>query len=313
MIKESISVVSEPELAIPTQSQELYRSFTVSDQIYRPCPPTVSALDPGYYHTGFDNNGLYFGKLTVEIRDLILFKGSVVERIVKEFNNFWVKKERYLSFGEPHKRGFLLWGPPGGGKTCAVSLLINEFIKQGNIVFKFSLEFAVGFDSFRKIEPNRKVMVIIEDIELFLQYADAEQRLLQFLDGDRQFSNTVIIATTNYPEKLGDRIINRPSRFDTVYYLGMPTVEERKEYLTYKCKITSTKEITKWSKDTDGWTLAHLKELITAVEVLEYPYETVITRINKMREKKSHSDAYQAELRGTSSIDFGFNRGKETC
>lgn len=291
-------------------SENLGRHYTVEDDVFRPCPPTTAALKAGYYYTGFDNNGLFFSKLTLEIRDLILFKNSIVETIVNEFNTFWAKKEKYQNFGEPHKRGFLLWGPPGGGKTCAISLLINDFIKQGNIVFKFNFEFCVGFDSFRKIEPNRKIMVVIEDIETFIQNPELEQRLLQFLDGDRQFSNTVIIATTNYPERLGDRIINRPSRFDTVYYIGMPAIGERLEYLTYKCKTTSPKEINKWAKNTEGWSLAHLKELITAVEVLDLPYTTVVDRINKMREKKSHSESYQAELRG-SSTDFGFNRVKE--
>ena len=213
-------------------------------------------------------------------------------------------KDRYLSRGEPHKRGFLLWGPPGGGKTCTVSFIIQDFIKQGNIVFVFNYNLMSALRSFKLIEPNRKVLIVMEDIDSLIKDRHEEQAVLEFLDGSIQHSNTIVIATTNYPEDLPDRIINRPSRFDRVAYVGVPSYNDRILYLTNKSKLLSKPRIKGWAKETDGWTLAHLKELIIAVEVFNLDYDETIDRINNMRAKKGHSGNYEKKLRGRSNTGF---------
>jgi len=294
----------------PTREEERImnaspRHYTVYESTFRPCPPTTNILPPGLYSCDMDSNGLYFRKLKVDTTDLIRFPGSMPEEIIKEFSGFWAKKALYQERGEPHKRGFLLWGPPGGGKSCTVSLITKDFIENGNIVIQFSMVTMEGLARLRSIEPDRKVMIVIEDIDSFLEYNDVEQKLLQFLDGDRQYSNLVVIATTNFPEALGDRIINRPSRFDRVAEVSMPTKEDRQLYLEAKAKSTSKDELAKWVSDTEDWTLAHLKELIAAVEIYDLSYGETIRRINEMRGKKAHSSQYTKKLRGGCAPGFG--------
>ena len=68
---------------------------------------------------------------------------------------------------------------------------------SNNIVFEFNDYIVDGLPSFRAIEPNRKVMVVIEDIDNFTKHSDVEQILLQFLDGSTPHVNTIMIATTN--------------------------------------------------------------------------------------------------------------------
>jgi len=271
---------------------------------FRPSSKTIDILPPGLYKAQDDQFGNFFSKESLDISELIRFPDSMADTVIDEFDTFWTMKDRYLDRGEPHKRGFLLWGPPGGGKTCTVSFIIKDFISQGNVVFIFNYNLMSALRSFKNIEPDRKVLIVMEDIDSLIKDRHEEQAVLEFLDGSIQHSNTIVIATTNYPEDLPDRIINRPSRFDRVTYVGVPSLKDRILYLTEKSKNLSKPQIKGWAKETDGWTLAHLKELIIAVEVFDLDCDDTVDRINLMRAKHEHSESYEKEFRGKKSTGF---------
>jgi len=274
---------------------------------YRPTSKTAPKLPPGLYEVGKDNYGLYFRRKDIDMSELIRFDDSMANTIMNEFDDFWTKKKLYSERGEIHKRGFLLWGPPGGGKTSTVSFIMKDFIKAGNIVFKFNEYLIEMVHTLKTIEPNRRVMIVMEDIDAYIVDRYSEQSVLDMLDGTVQHSNTIIIATTNYPERLPDRIINRPSRFDRVEYIGTPTEAHRKLYIKTKSKTLKVKDINKWAKDTKGWTLAHIKELILSVEVFGLGYDETLRRLEKMRKKMERSSDYEKEMRGKKE-SFGFGR-----
>ena len=271
---------------------------------FRPTSKTRPKLPAGYYVGGGDNYGIYIEKLSVNTSELIRFPDTIADQVICEFDSFWSKKDEYLSRGESHKRGFLLWGPPGGGKTCTVAFIMKDFIKAGNIVFEFNNYLMDTLNYFRKIEPTRKIMVIIEDVDNLMRNTDLEHSLLQFLDGSVQHKNTIVIATTNYPEELPDRIINRPSRFDRISYIGAPSTRDREIYIREKSKKLRSNSIKKWVRETEGFTLAHLKELIVSVEVFGISYKETMNRLNEMRKKEYKSDDYEKHLRGKSNTGF---------
>ena len=275
---------------------------------YRPSCESVPILPAGFYSILVDNYGLFFNKLTLNISELIRFPNTIADAVITEFEKFWTKKSEYISRGESHKRGFLLWGPPGGGKTSTVSFIIKDFINSGNIIFNFNSNITSGLTYFRKIEPTRKVMIIIEDIDSIIRSREGEAEILQLLDGSIQHNDTIIIATTNYPEDLPDRIINRPSRFDRISYIGLPSEDERLLYLQRKSKKLTEDETKRWVKDTDDYTLAHIKELILAVEVFDLDYNDTLQRLNEMRRKAASSNDYERRMRGkTKSAGFGMD------
>ena len=271
---------------------------------FRPTSKTRPKLPPGYYIGGGDNYGIYLEKLSISTSELIRFPDTIADQVICEFDSFWSKKDEYLSRGESHKRGFLLWGPPGGGKTCTVAFIMKDFIKAGNIVFEFNSYLMDTLNYFRKIEPKRKIMVIIEDVDNLMRNSDLEHALLQFLDGSVQHKNTIVIATTNYPEQLPDRVINRPSRFDRVSYIGTPSARDREIYIREKSKKLRSNSIKKWVRETEGFTLAHLKELIVSVEVFGISYKETMNRLDEMRKKEYKSDDYEKQLRGKSKLGF---------
>lgn len=273
---------------------------------YIPTTTTVNALLGGYYESGNSNNfGIFLNKLPFSIEELIRFENTIADEIINEFVDFWTKKEAYTARGEHHKRGYLLWGPPGGGKSCTVSFIMNDFIKAGNVVFKFNEFLLHAIPLFREIEPDRKIMIIMEDIDGLIKNENLEQEILQFLDGGIQQNDTIVIATTNYPELLPDRIINRPSRFDRVEEIGMPNEAQRLKYIKIKSMVDK-KDLDKWVNDTENYTLAHIKELIISTEVLGLKYDDVIARLNLMRENISNSQDYEKEMRGINKSKLGF-------
>lgn len=276
---------------------------------YRPVSRTRMTLPPGLYNPSRDDVGYYFTKEIFDMSELIRFPDTIADDVIDEFDVFWEKKSFYDERGEHHKRGFMLWGPPGGGKTSTVSFIMKEFIEQGNIVFNFTYTLLPALKQFRIIEPDRKIMVIMEDVDSLIKDRHEEQAVLEFLDGSIQHSNTIIIATTNYPEQLPDRIINRPSRFDRISYIGCPSERDRKIYLKAKSKTLSKKQIDNWASITEGWTLAYLKELILSVEVFSLPFEETIERLNSMRTRMEKSSDYEKELRGK-NLKGGFGFGK---
>ena len=303
---EEYNVVSEQPEDSRKHRERYFCQYSVEQgNTYRPSSQTTKLLPPGLYRASEDQYGFFFNKESLDMSELIRFPDSIANTVINEFETFWTMKDKYLDRGEPHKRGFLLWGPPGGGKTCTVSFIIQDFIKQGNIVFIFNYSLSHTLRSFKIIEPNRKVLIVMEDIDSLIKDRHEEQAVLEFLDGSIQHANTIVIATTNYPEDLPDRIINRPSRFDRVSYIGVPSYDDRILYLTKKSQKLSKPQIKGWAKETKGWTLAHLKELIIAVEVFGLKYDETIERINNMRAKQEHSENYENEFRGKKDVGFG--------
>jgi hypothetical protein len=107
-----------------------------------------------------------------------------------------------------------------------------------------------------------------------------EHEILSLLDGEFQIDNVVNLATTNFPEVLGARIVNRPSRFDERILVDMPSAAARMKYLQHATSEDDVDEATlrRWVKETEGMSVAHLRELVVAVYCLGQPYDSVLDR-----------------------------------
>src|SRR5271170_4364869 len=175
---------------------------------------TVSHLPPAIYTLSSDGNGVvYYNKTKILTDKLIELDDSAALRVISGIEVFWENKAKFDGFGILFKRGILLWGPAGSGKTATVNLLMNDLVKRGGMVVIVQQPGVAikGLHELRRIEPDRPIIVVLEDIEEMIENY-GEHGLLGLLDGEHQVSNVVVLATTNYPERLGERIINRPSR-----------------------------------------------------------------------------------------------------
>lgn len=259
-----------------------------------PCEQASNILPAGQYKgmQGYDK--FYLEKQDVNLDDLIILPDTVSYAVIEEIESFWTKEDVFREFGFLWKRGVLLWGAPGSGKTVTIQIIAAEHIYRGGLVLYIDNPEigAKALSIIRQIEPTRNLLVIMEDIDGMIQHYD-EADVLAILDGELQVDNVVFLATTNYPEVLDKRITNRPSRFDLVKEIGLPTDEARKMFLEIKNPRLkdSTEELLDWVKKTKGFSVAHLKELIISVEVFGNTLEESFKRLKAMSDLPSSDKA----------------------
>lgn len=291
-IEKELATPSPPGRVSQVQDTEFQQWVVGSNDRYYPAGRAIDKLSPGVYLAGASQDrGLYFERVKVITDQLIRLDDTVSERVIEGMKVFW-KPETRAAF-ERHsllyKRGVLLWGPAGSGKTSALGMLSQTLIGNGGIVLLCSNpEFtSMALRAFRRIEPQRKIIVLFEDIEETIG-RHGEKELLSLLDGEDQIGNVVHIATTNHPEELGPRIVNRPSRFDEVIKIGMPNEKSRRIYLEHAMKGKSFPD--SWVTDTKELSIAHLRELVVATQCLGRPYQETIERLKGMRIKPKSSE-----------------------
>jgi hypothetical protein len=260
---------------------------------FSPITSTVRTLPPGVYSIAMMDGGRsLFSPHEYETDTLLRLPDSRSSEVVAEIQRFWTLKESFKKHGFTHKRGFLLWGPAGSGKTSTVSLVIEDMVQDGGVVILGTGPgtAAAGLAQFRQVEPERPVVVILEDIDTIID-EHGESSTLSLLDGETSIGNVVFIATTNYPEKLDGRVVNRPSRFDKVVKIGMPSPEARAFYLQQRNLDLSEGDLDRWVSATDGFSIAHVKELIVGVKCFGNSFDDEIKRLRAMaRPPKSGSD-----------------------
>ena len=249
----------------------------------------LQKIEPGIYTVDFSrDHGIYCKKMDVKSDELFVFSDSISKKLLKEINNFWEKSERYKQNNLVHKRGILLEGFPGTGKSSIISILCKEIISKGGVVFKINgirnLDTYFEFIryGFREIQPETPVVTILEDLD---QYEEIESELLDFLDGKTHLDHHVVIATTNNTELIPDTFL-RPSRIDLKIEVPLPSEQTRREY--FRFKNTPEDEIENLVKQSEDFSLADLKELYVCIYLLDYTVEEAVGKITAPKEKKNY-------------------------
>lgn len=261
---------------------------------FQGAPTSVKKMPPGVYtwQRNPANDALIAVRKDIVIDDLISFEDGIAARILDEIKLFWTLNGKFKDAGFLHRRGYLLYGPQGSGKTSLVHLILAGTIKHDGVVFICDEpEFLVrGLQIFRRIEPERPVTCLFEDMDAIIQ-SNGEDKILALLDGENQIDKVLNIATTNYPERLDKRLVARPRRFDRVICIGMPDKRMRRAY--FEKKLTDA-DIDKWVAATEGFSFAALAELIISVKCLGNSFDGTVETLKKMTTRK----------KGPSSEDF---------
>lgn len=150
--------------------------------------------------------------------------------------------ERFKRYGLPLRRTVLLSGPPGVGKSTAISAILNEMsamlrilVLPGDFADSDSRRGIFG-RVFRTAETLKEPAVIVwEDCDTYLGGGSKDSPLSAFLhEMDGLLSRFDIpicnIMTTNFPEKLGEAA-QRKGRIDVHISFDLPAAEERRRML----------------------------------------------------------------------------------
>jgi hypothetical protein len=285
--------MTEDQYTIPAK-EKTPSQWATEDGIWRPITGSVRhGLAPNMYELLALQSQSGIQVLLKEMDSLqtdrlLSIPGSLAEYIIGLVNHFWDNQELYGKMGLVHKRGVMLEGNPGSGKTATALLVGKEIVKRGGISILTSpnTEIAVLgslLKKIREIQPTIPILNIMEDIDKHKRSMDV---LLPVLDGENQVSNIFHIATTNFIEKMDARIWNRPSRFDEIIKVSSPNAIARAAYLDAVLpKDLDRKILEQLVPASDGLMFAHLKELAICTVVYGHPIEKTVIRLKKMVEK----------------------------
>lgn len=308
--------LDEDELdAVIEENQKLW-SYTPDGNLFWATTNIAQSVPPGLYKCIYtDNVGHALQKLLVATDDLIPLPDTATSIVVKEINEFWNMETTFTSRGFLHKRGILMYGEPGSGKTAAIQQLVAKIIERNGIaVYAEDPHILTAcLQMFRRVESTRPVIVILEDFETLTDRNQHENQWLSVLDGEAQINNVVFLATTNYIELLDKRFTDRPSRFDVVMAVPMPSAKARAIYLKVKEPSLDKPALREWVEKSKGFSIAHLKEMIISCKCYGRPLDEVVERLHEMQRRKFKNDelAYDPDTDGGQKVTMGFTGGEQ--
>ena len=154
--------------------------------------------------------------------DSVILDTDIADKLVADVQDFFGRRQWYEDRGIPYRRGYLLYGPPGCGKTSFVLALAG---KLGLTICVLTLSDKSLSDSSlnaRLHDTPEKSIILLEDVDaIFVQRESAASHhsgvtfsgLLNALDGVASQTNRVLMMTTNHRERLDPALI-RPGRCD---------------------------------------------------------------------------------------------------
>ena len=214
-----------------------------------------------------------FDALKIARFDRLILAGALKQEILDDLSRFFAAREIYEKYSIPWKRGILLTGPPGNGKTCTIKALVNQLSRP--CLYVKSLKSEDDSDDvniknvFARARQSAPCILVLEDLDSLI--ADASKSaFLNELDGFPSNTGMAVIGTTNHPERLDPAIADRPSRFDRKFHFGPPDCSLRAEFLRVwnddiePSARLSAGAITSVAAETEGFSFAYLRELCTS-------------------------------------------------
>jgi hypothetical protein len=185
-----------------------------------------------------------------------------------DFESFFERESWFREKRLPFRRGYLLHGPPGNGKTSAVRAMMSSRGLSAYTMRLFDRRRDDGdLDAlFEKALRRRPALVLLEDLDrAFPKTGETRsnisiQQLLNCLDGVATGEGLIVVATANEPTILDPAILRRPGRFDRVVHFPNPTRDLRQEYFSRIEPNLSPGTLKELSTKSGGLSFAQLRE-----------------------------------------------------
>lgn len=230
----------------------------------------VISLSPGRIGP-WQQSLVEFHSLPTVARNDVVLPSGLLERVERHTIGFAQHSAELLASGRSLKRGLLLYGLPGTGKTLTVMYLTGQ-MKDRTVILTSGR--AMGLvpivaQMARSLAPS---MVVLEDVDLI-----AEERgqpmmptgpllfeLLNEMDGLRDDMDVIFVLTTNRPDILEPALAARPGRIDLAVELPLPDAAGRRRLLELYARGLTLQgvHLDTFVQSTEGVSPAYIKELL---------------------------------------------------
>lgn len=194
----------------------------------------------------YNNRGWNYLNDNIKKLEHIISEDKII--IKEDIKDFISKENWYNERGIPYKRGYLLYGPPGNGKTSMLLGIANHFKK--NVYFLDVNELSDDNQLISLFnDVNEGSILVFEDIDACYTNRESESKIsfssmLNCLDGAFSKHGLIVIMTTNHIEKLDPALI-RDGRIDVKINMKNPSKKLINDYLNlfYKENIEIKEEL----------------------------------------------------------------------
>ena len=261
---------------IPT---EILEKMQVTDDDFR---EALKAIEPSSLR-----------EVTVEVPNITWGDIGGLETVKSELRESvelpLLKPEVFKKLGIRAAKGFLLYGPPGVGKTLLAKAVANESnanfisVKGPEVLSKWvgESEKAVR-EIFKKAKQVAPTIVFLDEVDSIAprrgQYGDTGvterivNQLLTSLDGIEVLQGVVVLAATNRPDIIDPGLL-RAGRFDKMIYIPAPDAASRQKILEVHTKLMPLKKdvsIEDLAQKTEGYVGADLENLCREAGMMAY-------------------------------------------
>jgi len=216
--------------------------------------------------------------------DQLVLDPTVVALLRDDFESFFEREAWFRKMRLPFRRGYLLHGPPGNGKSTAVrAMMTSRGLTAHTIRFFDEHVDDASLDAlFSRAAKEAPAIVLLEDIDRsFPRTGQSKtkislQQLLNCLDGVASGEGIITIATANEPTALDPAILRRPGRFDRVVLFADPTPELRREYFLRMHPAFAVVNLDEAVEQSDGFSFAQLREAFIMAAQTDFSDDGVI-------------------------------------
>lgn len=230
----------------------------------------IYVFDSGFWTKSRE---LYSAVHSAKWEDVIL-DPTMKQNLIHDVCTFFDSRNTYQEYSVPWKRGVILHGIPGCGKTMSIKALMNDMSARDIAsLYVKSFDGCQGRkrcirDIFQHARTMAPCLLIFEDLDSLVQ-DELRSYFLNEIDGLENNHGILMIGSTNHIERLDPSISKRPSRFDRKYHFKLPNEHERFLYCQHwqrkfsgTGKIDFDDEMCRTVVDlTGGYTFAYMNEL----------------------------------------------------
>lgn len=238
----------------------------------------ILSIEKNESSVGSSATGIKFHSLPAVSREQIILPEGLLKRIERQTVEIGQYSQALRDAKRKMKRGILLHGKPGTGKTLTAMYLASAMPDRTVLVLTGRglglIESSCSLA--RWLQP---AMVIIEDVDLIAE--DRSQNsssavlfeLLNQMDGLGDDSDVLFMLTTNRPEVLEPALASRPGRIDQAYEIPLPDADcRRRLFELYSEGLTMEVENMEiFIKRTAGASGAFISELMRKAAVFAAP------------------------------------------